>query len=167
MFILVLFIAIPLIEIILFAQVGAEIGLLQTILLCLLTAGVGMILVRKQGLDTLFSLNEANNRGEIPIQQIFDGFCIAVAGIFLITPGFFTDAVGFALLIPPVRAILRQNLARHIEAGTFGKPFHTHRNDPTSSPYNALDVEYEEISSEEIMTQLDHNSDAQDGKNKK
>ncbi|AEP10767.1 FxsA family protein [Micavibrio aeruginosavorus] len=147
---LILFILIPLIEIALFAAIGGEIGVLNTLLLCVASATAGVMILQRQGLKTFFNLNEANNRGEIPIQQIFDGFCLFIAGILLIIPGFFTDFIAFALLIPPIRVVLRQSLAGWVQVHGFpggpgARPGQDGPNGP-SSTYTALDVEYEEIS---------------------
>jgi UPF0716 protein FxsA len=148
MVLLVLFILIPLIEIALFAAIGGEIGVLNTLLLCVASATAGIMILQRQGLSTFFNLNEANNRGEVPIQQIFDGFCLFIAGILLIIPGFFTDFIAFALLIPPVRVFLRQSLAGWVQVNGFPGSTTARTNSPDrpSSSYTALDVEYEEIS---------------------
>ncbi|WP_435640681.1 FxsA family protein [Micavibrio aeruginosavorus] len=148
MVLLVLFILIPLIEIALFAAIGGEIGVLNTLLLCVASATAGVMILQRQGLSTFFNLNEANSLGEVPIQQIFDGFCLFIAGILLIIPGFFTDFIAFALLIPPIRVILRKSLAGWVQVHGFpGATTARARNpDQSQSSYTALDVEYEEIS---------------------
>lgn len=145
---LILFIVIPLIEIALFAAIGGEIGVLNTLLLCVASATAGIMILQRQGLSTFFNLNEANRSGEMPIQQIFDGFCLFIAGILLIIPGFFTDFIAFALLIPPIRVFLRQSLAGWVQVHGFPGPRSTRGSsaDDTAARYTALDVEYEEIS---------------------
>ena len=102
----IIFLIIPLIEIGLFIAVGGEIGLVSTLLLCVVTAVIGAALIRHQGLETLFSARQAMDRGEIPVREMFDGLCLAVAGALLMTPGFFTDAIGFSLTIPAVRGMI-------------------------------------------------------------
>lgn len=119
----IIFLIVPLIEIALFVAVGDEIGLAATLLLCVLTAAIGAILLREQGLKTLFSARESLNNNELPVNALFDGICLAIAGIMLMTPGFFTDTLGFSLLIPPVRRTLQTTLARH---------FNIHTNAPNS-----------------------------------
>ena len=104
--ILISIIAIPIIEILLFIKIGENIGALNTILLIILTAIVGVYFARIQGISTIKSgfINLYQNR--LPIFEILSGASIAVAAIFLIIPGFLTDIVGFLLLIPLTRRIL-------------------------------------------------------------
>ncbi len=93
-----LFIAVPVIEISLFIQVGSLLGLWPTIAIVLITALVGASLVRSQGLQTLLSVQSRLQQGEIPAQQIVEGVMLAVAGVLLVTPGFMTDTLG--IIIP-------------------------------------------------------------------
>ncbi|MCW8916487.1 MAG: FxsA family protein [Magnetovibrio sp.] len=109
------FIGIPLIEIGLFIQVGEAIGLWSTIAVVILTAIVGTALLRHQGFNTLTRVQNAMNQGEMPMDAVFDGFCLLAAGLLLLTPGFFTDAIGFLLFTPPLRALLRRTLASRIQ----------------------------------------------------
>lgn len=102
-----IFLIVPFIEISLFIKVGSEIGIWNTILLCIVNAVIGAILVRIQGVNTLLALQAQMRKGEMPLQQIFDGLCITVAGALLVVPGFFTDVIGFSLLVPWVRKMLR------------------------------------------------------------
>lgn len=101
--ILILFIAVPLIELALLIQIGSLIGVWPTIAIVILTAVIGTSVLRYQGLQTLQRLNEAMARGEPPVGPVIDGVFLLMAGGFLITPGILTDSLGFALLIPPVR----------------------------------------------------------------
>lgn len=110
-FFLILFI-LPVIEISLFIAVGGEIGIGNTILLCILAAVGGSFVLRIQGVRTLLSLQEVGRRGQIPLQQMFDGFCLAVAGLLLMIPGFFSDMLAFALMVPVLRTALREILIR-------------------------------------------------------
>ncbi len=109
------FIGVPLIEIGLFIQVGEAIGLWSTIAVVILTAIIGTGLLRHQGFSTLTRLQNAINQGEMPMDAVFDGFCLLAAGLLLLTPGFFTDAIGFLLFTPPLRAILRRAIASRIQ----------------------------------------------------
>ena len=104
--ILALFIGIPLIEIYLFIQVGGSIGVWPTIGLVILTAVIGTALLRQQGLATLARAQADLDRQQLPVRELFNGVCLLIGGLLLLTPGFLTDALGFALLIPPLRAIL-------------------------------------------------------------
>lgn len=105
-FILLAMLAVPLIEIALFIQVGGRIGLLATIGIVIATALLGSALLRHQGLGTLNAARAAMAENKLPLTQVFDGFCLLIAGAFLLTPGFLTDAIGFLLFLPPVRVVL-------------------------------------------------------------
>ncbi len=113
---LLAFIAIPAIEIALFIEAGGLIGVLPTLLAVLATAMLGTALMRIQGLRTLRRARAAMNAGEVPARELFDGACILIGGMLLVVPGFFTDAVGLLLLIPPLREVLRRFAARHVTA---------------------------------------------------
>ena len=104
--ILISIIAIPIIEILLFIKLGESIGAINTILLIIFTAIVGVYFARIQGIRTIKSgfLNLYQNK--LPIYEIFSGASIAIAAIFLIIPGFFTDTFGFLLLIPFTRKLI-------------------------------------------------------------
>ncbi len=104
--ILISIIAVPIIEILLFIKIGENIGAINTILLIIFTAVVGLYFARIQGIKTIKSgfINIYQNK--LPIYEILSGASIAVAAVFLIIPGFFTDAIGFLLLIPITRKIL-------------------------------------------------------------
>lgn len=106
--ILGLFIAVPIIEIAVFIQVGGLIGLWPTIAIVVATAFAGTALLRQQGLATLRRAQDSMNRGEMPLAEVFDGACLLFAGALLLTPGFVTDATGLMLFLPPVRAWLRK-----------------------------------------------------------
>ena len=107
-----IFALLPIIEITLFIAIGGEIGIWNTLLLCILAAIGGSFLVKYQGLRTLIAIQEVSRRGQMPLQQMFDGFCLALAGVLLLLPGFFSDLVAFALMVPPLRAVLRDVLIR-------------------------------------------------------
>ena len=103
MWLLFIFIAIPLIEIALFIQVGGAIGLWATLAIVVVTAIVGTTLMRQQGIAEFGRLQGAMRGLEDPTEPLVHGAMILFSGALLLTPGFFTDAVGFALLAPPVR----------------------------------------------------------------
>jgi len=105
--ILGLFIAVPIIEIAVFIEIGGEIGLWNTIAVVILTAMVGTWLLRNQGIRTLDRARQSLEQQVFPVAELFDGMCLLVAGALLLTPGFVTDAVGFLLFVPPVRGLLR------------------------------------------------------------
>ena len=112
----IIFVIIPLTEISLFIAVGQRIGVLPTLLLCVLSAIIGSILLRQQGMATLLSARRAMGRGDMPLKEILDGIFLSLAGVLLMTPGFLTDAMGFALLIPAVRVLILHWAERYFEA---------------------------------------------------
>ncbi len=107
---LVLFVTIPLVEIYVLVAVGSHLGALATVALVVLTAVTGVALLRLQGLATLDRVQRALARGEIPARPMLEGLLLLVAGALLLTPGFVTDAAGFALLVPRVRRALARRL---------------------------------------------------------
>lgn len=100
---IVLFIAIPVIEIYLLIKVGSVIGAIPTILMIIGTAVLGAALLRMQGISTFQRVQGAMQRGEIPAIEMLEGLILLISGALLLTPGFFTDAIGFIALIPPAR----------------------------------------------------------------
>jgi len=106
MWLFVLLVAVPIIEIALFIQVGGLIGLWPTLAIVIATAAAGAWLMRAQGRGTLIELQRRLDQGGDPRGPMAHGALILVAGVLLLTPGFFTDAVGLALLVPPVRAVV-------------------------------------------------------------
>ena len=106
MWLFLIFVAIPIVEIALFIQVGDWLGLWPTLAIVILTAFLGTNLMRRQGLATLARLQGSVSKGENPVGPIAHAAMILVSGVLLLTPGFFTDAVGFALLLPLIRAAL-------------------------------------------------------------
>ncbi len=153
MILFLFFVVVPLIEIGLFITVGDEIGILMTLLLCVLTAMIGAALIRAQGLATLFSARSSMEYGKLPVSELFDGLCIAIAGALLMTPGFFTDAVGFSLLVPQIREKLRHYGAAHFNLEIHGAKsgFQGGYDNRPGSPRdpNIIDVEYETIESDD------------------
>ena len=101
-----LFIVVPVVEMWLLITVGREIGALWTIGLVLLTAFIGVALLRYQGAMTLLRARMKMGSGQLPAREMADGVFFAVAGALLLTPGFATDGVGFACLVPGVRSWL-------------------------------------------------------------
>ena len=116
-FLLLLFIAMPIIEMWLLISVGAEIGALATIGLVIATALIGAGLLRHQGLQTLWSVQRKLAEGQMPAREIFSGIILAVSGALLLTPGFVTDALGFAALVPGLRDQLAVLIMRKIVVG--------------------------------------------------
>ena len=111
-YLLLLFTVVPLVEFSLLYAIGERIGLLPTIALVIVTGVLGAALARAQGVATLWRIREQSARGRMPADALFDGVLILLAGAVLITPGVLTDALGFGLLIPPVRAAIKRGLRR-------------------------------------------------------
>ncbi len=107
-FLVLIFIVVPILEIMVFIQAGNLIGLWPTVAGVVLTAIIGAAVVRHQGLATLASAQQSLVNGQFPVREVFDGLCLVIAGALLITPGFLTDTTGFLLLVPPVRTYLRR-----------------------------------------------------------
>jgi len=152
MWLFVAFLAVPLIEIALFIQVGGLIGLWPTLAIVVLTAIIGTWAVRSQGLAAMARLRGSFRDLNDPTEPLAHGAMILIAGALLLTPGFFTDAVGFALLTPPVRAAVLRYLRKRITVHRFemgpgaGQP----RTGPDAprGRSDIIDGEYREVSPE-------------------
>lgn len=125
-FLFVLFIVMPIVEITLLIKVGQQIGALYTAGLVVLTAFVGSLMLRQQGLSTLFRAQERMNSGQIPLQEMLEGIFLAVGGALLITPGFVTDVFGFLCLIPVTRKGIVRFAGRHIKVHSAASMHQTH-----------------------------------------
>lgn len=110
MYLLLALLIFPIIEISVFIEVGGLIGLWPTVALIILTAVLGMWMLRLQGFGVLRRAQESIARNEPPVREVFDGFCLAIGGLLLIIPGFVSDVLGLLLLMPPVRSFLRRRL---------------------------------------------------------
>jgi UPF0716 protein FxsA len=109
------FLAVPLIEIGLFIQVGGWIGLWPTLAIVVITALAGTLLVRSQGAMALAQVKHSFETLRDPSEPLAHGAMILFSGALLLTPGFFTDAVGFALLVPAVRNFVLREVKKRIE----------------------------------------------------
>jgi UPF0716 protein FxsA len=108
-----LFLLVPLLEIYLLIKVGGIVGALPTVFLVVFTAVLGAGLLRIQGFSTMTRVRNTLAQGGIPAVEMLEGAVLLVAGALLLTPGFFTDAIGFLCLIPPVRrAMIKLALRR-------------------------------------------------------
>lgn len=147
MWLFVLFLAVPLIEIALFIQVGGWIGLWPTLGVVVLTAALGTWLVRREGLRALSDLRRSFETLGDPATPLAHGAAILFAGALLLTPGFFTDALGFLLLIPAVRAALFRALSRRIrvERFSYGPPPPGGPSPGRAAPGDLIEGEWEEI----------------------
>ena len=125
-----LFIGVPALEVFLMIKIGAKIGALNTVSLILLTAIIGIYFAKLEGIKTMRSGVMNLYQNKIPIYEMFSGASIAIAALFLIIPGFFTDTLGFLLLIPITRKIL---ISAFIEK--------KRKNSPAQKNTNVLDGE--------------------------
>lgn len=112
---LLLFIGVPIAEIAVFIQVGDVIGLWPTLATVVLTALLGSALLRHQGLSTLARAQAEMQHDRFPAGALLDGACLIFAGALLLTPGFLTDAVGFALFIPGLRQSIGKFVLSHVK----------------------------------------------------
>jgi len=108
-------IALPFIEISIFIEAGRAISIPAVLGLTILTAVGGLAIVRVQGLNNFRRMQQAMDQGKPPIAEIVHGGLLLVAGVFLLIPGFLTDAVGALLLLPPVRALIGAGFFRILE----------------------------------------------------
>ena len=117
----------PLVELYVLIQVGQVVGALWTVLALVLVSLLGAALLRREGFRTWQAFTSASSAGRLPAREVADGALVLLAGALLLTPGFVTDAVGLALLVPPVRAVLRRALlsyaTRRVVPGVVGGVF--------------------------------------------
>ena len=122
---LLLFFAMPIFEMYLLITVAGYIDALPTIGLVMLTAVIGVSLLKRQGLETLTRGTQKLRAGQLPAQEMAEGVLLAVAGALLITPGFVTDVVGFLILFPPTRVLIASVLLTNVRV----QGFHGHSSD--------------------------------------
>ena len=145
MWLFLAFLLVPLIEIGLFIQVGGLIGLWPTLGVVVATAILGTMLVRSQGAAALGRIKRSLDELSDPSGPLADGAMILLSGALLLTPGFFTDAVGFALLVPGVRAWVFRQLRSRVNVRTFAsgraqaQPRRPAREDVVEGSYHVVD----------------------------
>ena len=125
----ILFIVVPLVELYLIIEVGSHIGALWTVLIVIMTAVIGVQLLRIQGFNTLRRAQQNMAQGSMPAMEMMEGIVLAIGGALLITPGFITDTLGFLCLIPFTRrAIIRRFIsASSVQMhGFHGQNFNNH-----------------------------------------
>ena len=110
-----LFTAVPLLELMILIELGRTMGLSATIGIVLLTGAIGAWAARAQGFYVLGRIQSELNTGQLPAEQLVDGAMVLVGGVLLITPGLLTDSVGFALMVPVVRRVIREMLMRKFQ----------------------------------------------------
>ena len=105
---------IPLLDVLVLVLVAGWIGTVQTVAVVVLTALIGMLLVRAEGRHTIRRIQRKVARGEAPTDELLDGGLLIAAGAFLLTPGLVTDAVGLLLVLPPTRYVVREAAKRWV-----------------------------------------------------
>lgn len=131
MWLLVFFLT-PVIEMYLLIEVAGYIDVWPTIFLVMLTAVIGVALLKRQGFATLTRGLNRLDQGEVPAQEMAEGILLAVAGALLVTPGFVTDSVGFVLLFPPTRARIAERMLKYVKVrGLQGGTTFTYRPQPS------------------------------------
>lgn len=148
------FIAVPLIEIALFIQVGGAIGLWPTLAIVVLTAILGTWLLRMQGAVAMTNLRRSFSDLDDPSEPLAHGAMILFAGALLLTPGFFTDALGFALLMPPVRRAVYLQIRKRVRMQRFDMGGR-----PPPARDDVVEAEYHEIEPEKPPEAHDRRSD--------
>jgi UPF0716 protein FxsA len=145
MWLLMAFILVPVVEIALFIQVGGFIGMWPTLLIVILTAIAGTYMVRSQGRLALSQLQKSFNDLRDPTEPLVHGAMILFSGALLLTPGFFTDAVGFSLLIPAVRQAAFKAIRARIKVSGFAAPSAGTPPHPRGRDDDIIDAEYTEL----------------------
>jgi UPF0716 protein FxsA len=112
LFLLALFVLVPILEIYVIIQVGQAIGALWTIALLIVDSILGSLLMRSQGRAVWRRFQAALTEGRVPAREVLDGVLVIFGGAFLLTPGFCSDIVGALLLLPPSRAVIRRLVIR-------------------------------------------------------
>jgi UPF0716 protein FxsA len=113
-FLFILFIATPIVEMWVLITVGSHIGPVSAVLLVLLTALVGLSLLKQQGFATLWRGSQKLHEGELPAQEIAETMVLAISGVLLLVPGFVTDSLGFIGLIPILRQLFVSRILKNI-----------------------------------------------------
>jgi len=141
---LALFIVVPLIEIYLLIKVGGLIGTLPTVALVVFTAVLGTLLLRWQGLATIGRVQASLGAGQLPAIEMMEAVVLLLCGALLLTPGFFTDTLGFLCLITPLRrGVIRAVMGRFgAIIRPAGGPGHSDENKPGQSGSATLEGEY-------------------------
>ncbi|MBV1886327.1 MAG: FxsA family protein [Parvibaculaceae bacterium] len=137
-----LFLCVPLGEIVVFIEVGEWIGVWPTIATVILTALIGTALIRQQGIATLMEAQRKMARNEVPVAEMLHGFFLVIGGILLLIPGFITDAMGFLLLVPAVRHYLAARAVQRMRPidPNFDESHFSDGEQPDRFTYSADDV---------------------------
>jgi len=168
-FLFLIFIAVPLVEMLLLFEVSERIGGFTTLGLVVATAVIGVQILKRQGFSTLTRANRRLESGELPAQEIVEGMMLAGAGALLLTPGFLTDTIGFIFLTGPLRRPLARRIMRsgviHAAGGGARSGFSfysgTRYRKPDSDAGNVYEGEYRDESGQS-HTEIGKKSDPSD-----
>jgi len=146
MWLFLLFIVIPIVEIVLFIKIGSLLGLWLTILVVVLTAIVGTNLVKSQGLNAIKQVQSSFLQGQDIARSLINGTLILIAGVLLLTPGFFTDFIGITFLIPMTRNMWISYGIKHFPGFVFIKSNNNSKNNPHFKEKNdVIDGDYTDL----------------------
>ena len=146
MWLFLLFIVIPIVEIVLFIKIGSLLGLWLTILVVVLTAIVGTNLVKSQGLNAIKQVQSSFLQGQDIARSLINGTLILIAGVLLLTPGFFTDFIGITFLIPMTRNMWISYGIKHFPGFVFIKSKNNSKNNPHFKEKNdVIDGDYTDL----------------------
>ena len=146
MWLFLLFIVIPIVEIVLFIKIGSLLGLWLTILVVVLTAIVGTNLVKSQGLNAIKQVQSSFLQGQDIARSLINGTLILIAGVLLLTPGFFTDFIGITFLIPVTRKMWISYGIKHFPGFVFINSNNNSKNNPHFKEKNdVIDGDYTDL----------------------
>ena len=140
-----LFIGIPIVEVILFITIGKYIGLWNTIFIIIITGAIGAVLVKSQGISILNRALEEIKLNKVPILSIFEGIAIFIAGAFLLTPGFLTDTIGCILLIPKTRNLIVSYVTSYLKKKAIYKEKTTYYSNKKNNENKTFEGNFEEV----------------------
>ncbi len=146
---LLLFIAFPLIEIMVLIKAGEEIGFWPTIGLLFAAGVLGVLVIRRQGVTMVGRMLNAVNEGRLPLEPMLDGYAMVVAGALLIMPGFVSDAIGLLLLVPPVRTFAIRRALSGVAGGPVNYGAKAQSRRQPGGPTVIEDVTYERLDDED------------------
>ena len=167
LFFLLVFIAIPLIEIAVFLHIGDLIGFWWTLAVVVATALGGTAMLRNQGIAVLYRAKAHLEKGKMPLREVFDGLCLLIAGTLLLTPGFVTDIAGCLLFLPTIRNLLKLMITRHIvTSGNFqGQAFappRSYQNNQEPKFEKIIDGDFKEVAPKSTTSVSDKRDETQD-----
>ncbi len=117
---LLLFLVVPIVELAVIVQVGQAVGTIPTLALLILMSVIGAWLMKREGLGVIRRARRQVRDGRVPSREVADGFLIVLGGALMLTPGFVSDLAGMALLLPPVRAVVRPALVSRLQGMALG-----------------------------------------------